>query len=444
MNPKSRCLIVSANEVIVPYPVFPLGAAYVAGALNSSGHEVVHFDCLAQGGIVGLENLLQREHFDLIGISIRNIDTVDSADPKEYLKSIQIIATRIRELSHASLVLGGPAFSIMPNELLEYIGGDYGVVGEGEKIMVWLASELAEGRKPVNQIFHSDHRQDTWLPSKFFPEIANYYTARGGMLNVQSKRGCPHLCSYCTYPTIEGNRMRYRDPEEVAEEVFFLEKEAGAKFIFFVDSVFNDSSGHHLKVAEALVRRGCSLPWCGYFRPQNVTKKELRLLKRAGLDSMEIGTDAATDKTLAGLNKKFLMEDVFKTQEIVLEEEISSAHFIVFGGPNEDAETLREGLANVEKLDGSVVFAFIGIRVLPGTTMYDRALEDGMITSDQDLLPPTFYYSPHITRQQIHEGLTETFDKEMSRIYPCHEAEKRIVTLHGMGHVGPLWDLLLK
>ena len=75
----SRVFLFSANTTMEPYPVYPLGMAVLAGALVGEGHEVHQFDFLAAGGD---EERLCRElaEFapDLVGISLRNIDNVDS------------------------------------------------------------------------------------------------------------------------------------------------------------------------------------------------------------------------------------------------------------------------------------------------------------------------------------------------------------------------------
>ncbi|MCJ7601199.1 MAG: radical SAM protein, partial [Desulfobulbaceae bacterium] len=401
------------------------------------------FDVLADGGREGLGSYLSGKRFDLVGVSIRNLDTVDSAAPNECLTGVVEIMHLIRQKVAAPVVLGGPAFSIMPQALMELLDADYGVVGEGEELLPWLASEIAAGTPPAEKIFYAESREQVWQKPVFTDSAARFYIKHGGMLNVQTKRGCPHTCSYCTYPSIEGRQIRYRDPEEVAEEVARLQTDYGARYIFFTDSFFNDGQGHFLEVAEALIRQNNRIPWSAFFRPQNLERDHLRLLKRSGLAAVELGTDAATDITLAGINKKFSFADVLHIHERVINEGIPCAHFIMFGGPDEDEETLRQGLKNIEKLEKSVVFAFVGIRILPGTAIFDRAVQDGLIKADQSLLQPRFYFSPYVSRERIEEQVNQSFSHRIDRIYPCCEFEERIAMLHNMGHVGPLWNLVL-
>ena len=277
----------------------------------------------------------------------------------------------------------------------------------------------------------------------FTEKVSAYYTAHGGMLNVQSKRGCLQSCAYCSYPGIEGNRMRYREPAEVAMEMERLVHDHHARYIFFTDGVFNDREGHFRKVAQELIRRGNTTPWCAFFRPQHLSREDLRLLKRSGLRAMELGTDCSTDTTLAGLNKGFSFADVMQLNHAARSESIPCAHFIMFGGPGETEQTVLEGLKNIERLEGSVVFAYIGIRILPGTRLETYAIDAGLITAGQSLLDPVFYYSPSVSRAYIEEHLTASFKNRSDRIYSCKDIEQRVRSLHSLGNIGPLWDLLL-
>lgn len=437
-------LIVSANTVVTPYPVYPLGAACLIGALKKRGHRAEHFDLLADGGLDGLEQFLAERSFHFVGISIRNLDTVDSSAPNQFLSEIVKTVECIRQATASLIVLGGPGFSIMPRELMELLGGDYGIVGEGEELLPWLAAELAAGRLPEEKIFYADPSGGVWQPSDLTSSTAKYYVKHGGMLNVQTKRGCPYRCAYCTYPTIEGSVVRYRDPDLVAEEVNRLRDRSGAKFIFFADSYFNDEEERFLEVAEAMIRHGNSLPWCAFFRPADLQRSDLKLLKRSGLAAIELGTDCTTDKTLKAMGKSFTFEEVLAVHERIVAEDIPCAHYVMFGGPGEDQKTLRQGLKNIELLTNSVVFAFVGIRILPGTGIFNRAVEEGIVQLGTPLLEPVFYFSPLVAREEIEEALQSDFAGKIDRIYPCHEFENQIHFLHQMGHTGPLWDFILK
>ena len=138
--------------------------------------------------------------------------------------------------------------------------------------------------------------------------LIDFYLKQSGTVNLQTKRGCPHNCSYCVYPALEGRKFRFREPRVVVDELEQLQRRFDVKAIFFTDSVFNDSEGHYLELAEQIISSGLKIRWAGYFRPKGIGLKELTLLKRSGLYAMEVGTDAGHDETLDNLKKGFHFE----------------------------------------------------------------------------------------------------------------------------------------
>lgn len=439
---KGRCLLVSANRTTLPYPVYPLGIAYLLGALREQGHQADHLDLLASGDDQPLRQLLKERQYDLIGISIRNIDTVDSADGSSLLGDINTVIAIIREETGAPIVLGGPGFSIMPELLLEHCRADYGIVGEGEAALPDLLRQLLVGDRPQQRLLRMPARVFPSCRPSYTAEIIPYYLKHGGMLNVQSKRGCAYNCGYCSYPTIEGRDLRHRDPAAIIEEIKQLQK-MGARYLFFTDAIFNDPQQRYLQLAEALIRAGNRTPWCAFFRPQNLDQSILRLLKKSGLAAMELGTDAASDTTLAGLNKGFTFAEVVKVHEAILAEDIPCAHFLMFAGPGETPQTVQEGLANLDRLQRTVVFTYIGIRILPGTAIHQLAMRQGQVTAATDLLVPCFYYSPSIARDGVETAIRQGYRGRRDRVYPVAESERLIPLMHRLGHIGPLWEKLI-
>ena len=441
-----RCLLTSVNAVRVPYPVYPLGMAHIGGALNNHGHIVKQLDLQAAGSeyLAALAASIKELQPELIGISIRNLDLEDSSTPCSFIGEVEPIIRFIRQHSKATVVLGGPAFSLLPKKILSLLGADYGIVGEGEEAIVRLAEALEAGKPPAERLLFSQPSDNPWQAVGYDQAIAPYYISHGGMLNVQTKRGCPFSCNYCSYPLLEGRKIRKRDPGDVADEVLRLRDEFKAGYIFFTDSVFNDSGGHYLEVCEALIRRGNTLPWMAYFRPSGIDDEAMALMKRAGLDAMEIGTDAGCDECLASLGKNFTFDEAVELNDLAAHHKIPCAHFLMFGGPGETRATLERSLKNIERLRPAVVFAFNGIRILPDTGLQKLAIEQGIIAPDDDLLEPRFYFSPEITAQEIDLRLKEAWHDQADRQYPSREMEDRIAQFHAKGYPGPIWDKIIR
>ncbi|MDH3974912.1 MAG: cobalamin-dependent protein [Deltaproteobacteria bacterium] len=442
----TKILLISANVTKEPFPVYPLGMSTVAHDLRSRGYEAVEWDYLAQDE--SEEKLLefarsQSPHF--VGLSLRNIDNCNSKHTAYYCDLYRQLADSLRKITNAVIVLGGPGYSLFPQVLLEKIGADYGIEGEGEGVFADLIQLIESGKKPEQKVLRSTSPLSGEMISspERDDETANYYIAHGGMLNIQTKRGCPFRCAYCTYPVLEGKFYRYRPATKVVDEIEMLTEKHDLKYYFIADSVFNDADKRYLAIAEELVKRKITIPWMAYFKPDRFQSREVALLKEAGLKAVEWGTDCASDRTLKGMCKNFTWSEVEESNRLFSDAGIASAHFIIFGGPEETEETVEEGIANLARLEKCVVFAATGVRVLPGTPMHKRAIDEKALSPEEDVLKPFFYFSPHTTREYLHERLIRAFEGKTDRVYPMGEDTDRVNAFHKLGYKGPIWDLLL-
>jgi hypothetical protein len=144
-----KVLSVSANTL----PSAPAGPAYVAGAALEAGHTVEVFECLFTADLVAeLEANVTRFDPDVIGISIRLV-TGDIIDERAEFKTkrfdvrpqIKEMVNRIKQISGAHLVLGGPGFNYFSRDWLEYLELDYGLRGEAEFSFPLYLKRLEEG-----------------------------------------------------------------------------------------------------------------------------------------------------------------------------------------------------------------------------------------------------------------------------------------------------------
>ncbi len=441
--------LISTNVTTSPYAVYPLGMAVIAEALIRQGHRVCQHDMLAeQRSIARLKDRLRRFSPDFVGFSIRNIDNVDSftSDREWYLSGARELIRVVRDIVDAPVVVGGPSFSIMPREIFSYLEADFGIVGEGEQAFGELIAAVSRGDHPPPIIHPGPHplRGREIGSGHRSEKLAKFYLEQSGMINLQTKRGCPHRCRYCTYPSLEGRRFRYRDTGEVVEDIIALQRRFETTTFAFADSVFNDAADRYLEVAEKIISGGVKINWSGFFRPRGIGRKALRLLKRSGLYAVELGTDAASDATLEGLEKGFDFRDVVSANAACAAEEIPAAHFIMFGGPGESEQTIEEGLRNIARLEKSVVFAFSGIRILPDTGIHRHAIREGTISDHTPLLKPRYYYSPNVDPGEMNRTIAAAFKGHRTRIFPPGEAQFRLEAMKRFGFRGLLWDRLIR
>ncbi len=450
-----RVLLISANRCEFPYPVFPLGLAMVATALRRAGYVTEWHDCQVPGP--PLAAVVRAFRPDYVGLSLRNIDDVVFQRRQTYYGALIELCRELRQLTDRPLIVGGSGFSIFPKVLLELTGADYGLVGEGETGLVQLLAALEDGADPTGipgLVFRRGRAVvlnprlmtaagNRSLPVDWPPALAAHYLRVSSMLNVQTQRGCPFECCYCTYPWLEGARARRRDPEVVAEDFAAIER-AGGRYAFVVDSVFNSSPTHVQETCEAILRRGLTLHWGCFLRPQGLTRELMRLMARAGLRHIEFGTDSFCDAVLAAYGKHFTFADVAHAHELARAEQVDCCHFIIAGGPGETPATLREGFRNAQRLAGAVILALPGMRVYPGTPLFARARQQPDFPAADDLLEPRFYFSPEVTPESVRAALQD-FARESSGWIvnePGPEYAALAARLRQRGVVGPLWSYL--
>src|SRR5262249_5732729 len=159
-----------------------------------------------------------------------------------------------------------------------------------------------------------------------------------------TKRGCHYKCTFCAYPVIEGRGMRMRDPARIAAEVDTLLDEGIDQF-FVVDSVFNAPRGYAERVCAALQPRGRHIPWSCFVTPGTFSGALLDLMLAAGCQSIDFGTDAASDTTLRAFRKSFNVEDVRAASALCRARGVPFCHSLVFGGEGETWATVAETIA---------------------------------------------------------------------------------------------------
>jgi lipid biosynthesis B12-binding/radical SAM protein len=443
-----KILLVSSNMAETPYAVYPLGMSMVAAALKQEGHEVVLFDYLQQGqSLDAVRDVVCRAAPELVGISIRNVDNVNLLNEQRYIDSVRQIVQAIRGETAVKIVLGGSGFSVMPEEVLEASGADYGVTGEGERLFCRFVAEAAAGRYPVERILHAPPQLAGMdIPSAHYdPDILSFYLKSGHMASVQTKRGCEHRCVYCTYPLLEGRVIRERDPAAVVDDMEILVSRHQAKYIFFTDSVFNDNRGRYRAVVAEMKRRSMQIPWTAFFKPcHELDDGIVETMRETGLKAAEIGSDAPTDTTLRGIGKDFSFADVDRCNSLFLDHDVATAHYFMFGCPGETPETVLEGIENLKRLKQTAIFVFMGIRILPDTGLARIALRDGLVTEGQSLLEPVYYISPKVDRQWLETTLKDAFAATRHIVFPPDALEAKLHFLFKLGYSGSLWELLAK
>lgn len=440
-----KVLLISANVAGTPYPVYPIGISILARVLRDAGHDVKQSDYFQlEKSLASLDKVVNDYRPDLIGISLRNVDSVNMLSEELYVEVVGQIIARMRAYTDVKIILGGSGFSMMPEAILRVTGANYGVVGEGEQAIVEFVNNAARGIYPEDGTIMrpvQDLVGKAMLPADYDQPLMDFYLNKGHIAGVQTKRGCVHHCIYCSYPYLEGKVVRPRDPADVVQDILNLKEKHGAKYVFFTDSVFNDDSGHYLDVVREMKRQKVALPWTAFIKPEGLDDDKVALMKETGMRAAEMGADATTDTTLHRMAKPFTFQDIRETHDLMGRHGIATAYYYMFGCPGETKKTVLEGIENLKSLEKSVSFIYMGIRILPETALYRLAAREGFFEDGDELLDPVYYIAPGLDQNWLHQTLTDAFKDVRHCVFPPNSMDSSLQLLHSLGHTGMLWDM---
>lgn len=407
-------------------PSLPFALAILTSELRMYNHEVQCIDLNVESDVqYVLEQSAKSFRPEIIGISIRNLDSQSILEPVFHLPNVRRLVTTCRGIfPHCKIVLGGASFSLIPEEIIQFVCADYGIIGPGEKSFPLLLARLAQNqcvddipgviqfqiddkvitRKPVesvnvfasspysaNDIYDDRYFNKTYQTPTFVKEITE---------PIQSKRGCSYQCFYCSTSIKAQHPFKVKSPSRTVDEVQHTILNKRANRIEFVDAAFNMPVNHALEVCSEMYRRGIQFPWNCMISPGGFKKELIHLMAKTGCDYVEMGTETGSDKVLSAWGKNFNVSCIRRMHQMLDYYGIAIEHCVFIGGPNESKRTilntfdLLDDLVPAQKKSKHRVFINIGFRIFPRTLLHKIAIREGVIKPNDLMAVPRFYVSP--------------------------------------------------
>ena len=401
-----KVLLISANTSEINMPTLPLGLVSVATATKAAGHEVEVLDLLSQHEpLAQVKAAIESFRPDVIGISVRNIDDQSMENTRFLLQEVKDVVAACRAHSKALIILGGAGYSIFPESVLDYLGADAGIQGEGETIFPALLEKLQKGLR-LSEIpgiylpgrgLQGERLFTKNLDSIPFPDEHLWTVpATAGndvLIPLQTRRGCALGCNYCSTATIEGTALRKRSIDAVVDGLA-RHAAAGFKHFYFTDNTFNMPPSYALELCRKIIERKLDITWVCILYPGKIEEELVRAMAEAGCREVSLGFESGCEKILAIMNKKFTLADVRRTSELLAKYKIKQMGFLLLGGPGETKDSVEESLRFADSLPLDALKITIGIRIYPHTELARTAVAEGLIAPDDDLLLPKFYMVP--------------------------------------------------
>jgi radical SAM superfamily enzyme YgiQ (UPF0313 family) len=354
--------------------VEPLGPICVAACLQQEGHQCKVFDLRIEGEEHGLA-LCRAFDPDVVGLQC-NFTT-------ERNRTIRLAQRIKREMPRTFVVVGGHDASRDP-EWFQHQSIDAIAIGDGEEVMPPLMDALARGRDlqsvpglSINGVStgHAPMRanlDDYPLPARHLIEsyAGHYYiNFRKPLALMETARGCPFKCNFCSVWKFHESTFREKSPERVVQELQQIE----APNIFITDDIFWMNVRRGEEMARQIKAAGIKKYFTVQTRTDIICKFPhlIEMWKDCGSLAIFLGLESVTDEGLKAVNKKNTADNNVRAINILKDLGVGfTPNFIVDPGwDREDFTRLRDWIDTM----GAYNSGFSILTPLPGTDLWDTA-----------------------------------------------------------------------
>jgi len=292
------------------------------------------------------------------------------------------------------VVMGGPHVTALPEEAIQY--SDYVIVGEGEKSLPLLVQALQgmENMETVPGLYWKlDGIVQKNLPNTFIEDLdanpapdwslIDYGDLRLGgnpkkiTIPVQTSRGCPYDCSFCSVTKVFGKKYRYRSTESIIQELELYD--AKKHILFFVDDNFTASRKRSIELLDAMIEHDFKFIWSTQVRVEIARDPELlHKMFKAGCRYLYIGFESVNPESLIEMNKHQTRESIEFAVKEIKKTGLGIHGMFVFGFDSDTTESCKATVkfAITHKID---TVQFLILTPLPGTQFYQRMKHENRI-----------------------------------------------------------------
>lgn len=313
---------------------------------------------------------------DLVGIS-----TITPTANDAY----QVLET-VKQLGNIPVVMGGPHVTFLTEEALSK-GADYVVRGEGEEAFLELLRHLGGDGVSLESIAGLSYQEDEIFRHNVDrPRIADLsglpwpdlgLIERGERIKttpVMTSRGCPFKCNFCSVTTIFGHKYRFRDTEDVIEELKFHHSTHPGNSVFFYDDNFASNAAHTKEMLREMQRLDIPARWSAQVRVEIARDPELmQLLQDTRCNYLYLGLESVNPATLESYHKSQTVEDISEAVRVIHKHKIAVHGMFVLGSDEDDVKSIKETVKFAKKAHIDTV-QFLALIPLPGTEVF-RELE---------------------------------------------------------------------
>ncbi len=385
-------------KVMKPYP--PLGILYIAAYLKSRGFSVGVFDATFRQPS-DFAALLATERPTIVGLYCNLMTKFN----------VLAMITAAKQAG-AYVILGGPEPPYYAEEYLVR-GADVVVIGEGEKALEQLISELAvhgpndlthvpgivfrngEGicvrtppRPMIKDLDTLPFPDREAIDLDAYTHVWREHHGRGSV-SLICARGCPYHCDWCSH-AVYGETHRRHSPTRMADEVQMILERYKPDQLWYADDVFTIKPSWFFAYAAELERRGLYLPFECISRADRLNERVVETLARMGCYRVWIGSESGSQRILDAMRRDVMVEAVQAMTHLCRRHGIEVGMFIMLGYDGEEQSDLATTVEHLKRADPDVFLTTVTYPI-KGTGYYKKvedkilARADWEARTDRDL-----------------------------------------------------------
>lgn len=317
---------------------------------------------------------------DIVGIS-----TITSTAPRAYT-----IADQVREMG-ITAIIGGPHVTFMPDEALDH--AEFVIRSEGEKALPKFIEAWTNGRKfssvpnlsyfrngvkvhnPIEKL--NDELDRIPYPDSSLIKNGIRKTFGYQIVPVQTSRGCPFDCEFCSVTGMFGKKIRYRSTENIIEELRQYDDKKNV--IFFYDDNFTANRRRTKELLNNMIAEKFKFGWSTQVRADVAKDPEMvKLMRKAGCTTVFIGFESIDPASLKEMKKEQSVQEIKSAIKIFYKNKIHVHGMFVFGFESDTPSMMKETIRFVNKSHIGTV-QFLILTPFPGTVTFEKLQEKDRI-----------------------------------------------------------------
>ncbi|MFC2075962.1 B12-binding domain-containing radical SAM protein [candidate division KSB1 bacterium] len=351
---------------------FPLGIGFLISILEKAGHQVWFFDDYLRPTGFEKSDFLSRNRIQFVGLYISTVS---------YSPALGVL-NRLQELRRSGkwngkIMVGGPHVSLRPDTIPEFV--DHLVIGEGETAVLDIVDNGARSRV----VTHEPIRDLDSLPmpayERFQDDAYNLTVnkvAEHPVYTMNTSRGCPYLCTFCSVGGVWGRNYRAMSAERIIEDIARLKSRWKVKGIYFREDHFTLDKARTADFCQRLIRSSMDMIWLAESRVDSLDSELLELMKRAGCRWLYLGCESGSPRMLERYNKGITVEQIESVLHACRRLDIKTYASFIVGTPGE-TEADRKATEELVRRTRPDIFGYNVFVGLPGSPLYDDMIRSG-------------------------------------------------------------------